>query len=155
MDVTIIDFPATDVAVLAHRGAPALLNNTVQQFIGWRKRTGLSPVNHSETFGICYDDPNTTPADQFRFDVCGSVMAPVPENPEGVITGQIPAGRCAVVRHHGSLDEVGQAAYYLYREWLPASGEELRDFPLFFHYRNLRQDTPENELVTDVCLPLV
>jgi len=37
---------------------------------------------------------------------------------------------------------------------LPSSGEELRDFPLYFHYLNLLPDTPENELMTDIYLPL-
>ena len=47
-----------------------------------------------------------------------------------------------------------ESAYYLYREWLPTSGEDLRDFPLFFHYLNLIPETPEHELLTDVYLPL-
>ena len=60
----------------------------------------------------------------------------------------IPAGRCAVVRHLGSHDRIGESIYPLYREWLPESGEELRDFPLFFHYVNLVYDVPEHELIT-------
>jgi AraC family transcriptional regulator len=40
------------------------------------------------------------------------------------------------------------------REWLPASGEELCDFPLFFHYLNLKSESPEPELITDTYLPL-
>jgi AraC family transcriptional regulator len=54
----------------------------------------------------------------------------------------------------GSHDRLGENIYYLYREWLPGSGEELRDFPLFFHYLNLMPDTPEHELLTDIYLPL-
>ncbi|MDK3166032.1 GyrI-like domain-containing protein [Aeromonas caviae] len=42
----------------------------------------------------------------------------------------------------------------LYRDWLPASGEELRDFPLFFHYHNFVHEVPTHELVTDIYLPL-
>lgn len=155
MDVSLIDFPDTRVAVLEHRGDPALINASAQRFIEWRKATGLSPVTFAETFGIAYDDPATTPAERFRFDFCGSVSAPVPDNDHGVVNRLIPGGRCAVVRYLGSHERLDEAAYYLYREWLPESGEELRDFPLFFHYRNLMPETPEHELVTDVCLPLV
>ena len=57
-------------------------------------------------------------------------------------------------RHLGSHMRIGESIYPLYRNWLPGSGEELRDFPLFFHYLNLLPDTPENELVTDIYLPL-
>ena len=80
MEVSIVDFPATTIAVLEHRGAPALVYDSVQRFIDWRKTTGLSPVNSSRHFGIAYDDPATTPPEQFRFDLGGSVTAPVPEN---------------------------------------------------------------------------
>ncbi|MDN3556931.1 AraC family transcriptional regulator [Halomonas maura] len=155
MDVTVIDFPDTRVAVLEHRGDPALINASAQRFIEWRKSTGFSPIAYAENLGIAYDDPATTPAERFRFDLCGSVTTPVPDNDHGVVNKVIPGGRCAMVRHHGSHDRIADAAYYLYREWLPESGEELRDFPLFFHYRNLMPETPEHELVTDVCLPLV
>ncbi|NGY03363.1 AraC family transcriptional regulator [Solimonas terrae] len=154
MQVRIITTEPALVAALEHRDDPALLNASVQRFIAWRKASGLSPVNSSDSYGIAYDDPNTTPAEDFRFDICGAVAAPVPENEYGVVTKTIPGGRCAVVRHQGSPDHIGGSVYHLYRNWLPHSGEEPRDFPVYFRYLNLRSDTPEHELQTDVCLPL-
>ena len=85
---------------------------------------------------------------------CGAVSAAVPPNRHGVITKTIPGGRCAVVRHMGSPDHISGSVYHLYRNWLPHSGEELRDFPVYFEYLNLKIDTPEHELLTDVHLPL-
>lgn len=154
MNVEIVHFPETRVALLEHRGAPERLNDTAKRFMDWRKASGLSPVQHSDTFGIAYDDPATTPPEEFRFDICGSVPAAVPDNPQGVFNSAIPGGRCATVRHLGSHERLGEVIYPLYRDWLPESGEELRDFPLFFHYRNLIPETPEHELVTDVYLPV-
>jgi AraC family transcriptional regulator len=154
MQVKINEIPAVTVAVLEHRGDPALLNGSVQRFIAWRKESGLSPVGSSQTYGVAYDDPQTTPPERFRFDICGEVQGPVPENRHGVITRTIPGGRCATVRHRGSPDHIAGAVYHLYRNWLPHSGEELRDFPIVFHYLNLRADTPEHELLTDVLLPI-
>lgn len=154
MDVKIVNFPETKIAVLEHRGAPEEVNNTVRTFIEWRKASKLSPVATSKSFGIAYDDPETTEPEAFRFDLGGSVLTPVPENPQGVVNKTIPEGRCATARHRGSHDRLGECAYYLYREWLPKSGEELRDFPMFFQYLNLMPDTPEHELITDVFLPL-
>lgn len=154
MKVSIVNFSETPIAVLEHLGAPALVNDTVLKFIEWRKATGLSPVKTCRTFGIVYDDPNTTPADEFRFDICGEVSAPVPANPQDVGNGTIPGGRCAVVRHLGSHEQIADSIYPLYRDWLPQSGEDLRDFPLFFHYLNLMPDTAEHELITDIYLPL-
>jgi AraC family transcriptional regulator len=154
MQVKIIEVEPVSVAVFEHRGDPALLNGSVQRFITWRKASGLSPIASSQTYGIAYDDPQSTPAERFRFDICGSVSAAVPANEHGVITKTIPGGRCAAVRHRGSPDHIAAAVYHLYRNWLPRSGEELRDFPIFFHYLNLRTDTPEHELLTDVLLPI-
>lgn len=44
--------------------------------------------------------------------------------------------------------------WYLFREWLPASGETLRDFPVFFQYLNFVNEVAEHELLTDIYLPL-
>jgi len=154
MEVTIVDFPRTQVAILLHRGAPERLNDSALKFIEWRKESGLSPVRTSRTFGVAYDDPDATEPERFRFDICGEVTEDVPENPQGVQNGVIPGGRCALVRHFGSHDRIGESIYPLYREWLPESDEELRDFPLFFHYLNLMPDVAEHELVTDIYLPL-
>lgn len=154
VQVDIVDFETTLIAVLEHRGPTERVNDSVARFIAWRKETGLSPKQASRTFGVAFDNPDTTEPSQFRFDICGEVGAEVPPNPQGVLTKTIPGGRCARVRHHGSHIRLGESIYPLYRDWLPESGEELRDFPLYFHYLNLLPETPENELVTDIYLPL-
>lgn len=154
MQVRIITTPTIKVATLEHRADPASLDDSVQCFIAWRKRTGLSPIASSQTYGIAYDDPKAVAPADFRFDICGSVDTPVQANEYGIINKVIPGGRCAVVRHEGSPDKIASSVYYLYRQWLPTSGEELRAFPVYFHYLNLKRDTPEDELLTDVHLPL-
>ena len=154
MDVKIVHVESELIAVLEHRGAPAVLNDSVRQFIDWRKTTGLSPVESSQTYGILYDNPETIAPADFRFDICGSVAEEVPANTQGIITKRIPSGRCAVVRHEGSRDRIGESVYYLYRQWLPNSGEELRDFPVYFRYLTLGFDQSEYEQQTDVYLPL-
>lgn len=154
MDINIVNFNGTKVAVLEHRGDPELIYDSVGIFIDWRKESKLSPVTSSNTYGVPYDDPNLVEPEKFRFDICGSVDADVPDNPYGVVTKSIPGGRCAVLRHLGSRDNIADSVYYLYGEWLPTSGEELRDFPCYFHYLNLIPETPEPELITDIYLPL-
>jgi AraC family transcriptional regulator len=152
--VKVVEFKKAKVAVLEHRGSHERLNDSVAQFIKWRKETQLSPVETSNTYGIAYDDPATTLPEQFRFDICGEVKQNIPVNSYGVINKEIPNGDCAVIRHLGSRDHMEEKIYYLYREWLPGSGRELRDFPLFFHYINLFPKVPESKLITDIYLPL-
>lgn len=99
MQVKIIHFEETRVAALEHRGSPARVNTSAMVFIEWRKASGLSPVKTSRTFGIAYDDPETTQAEKFRFDICGSVMAAVPENPQSRSSSPLPAATRARNRH--------------------------------------------------------
>lgn len=154
MNIQIVEFPEIKIAVLEHRGSASLLNNSVSRFIEWRKTSGLSPVNSSQTFGLVYDDPKTTEPESFRFDICGSVAQKVPDNPQDVINKTIPVGRCATFRHHGPHELLDEKVRYLYAEWLHSSDESLRDFPCFFEYQNLFPDVSEQDLVTDVYLPL-
>lgn len=154
MQVEILNVKETKIAVLEHRGDPELLNDSVQQFISWRKESGLSPIVSSNSYGLVYDDPNNTEPDKFRFDICGSVTSDVPKNSYKIINKIIPSGKCAVIRHIGSHDLMPSKIYDLYGKWLPESKEELRDFPLFFHYINLLPDVDESELITDIYLPL-
>lgn len=154
MDVKIVEFPHTNVAMLTHQGNPDRVNDSAATFIEWRRSTGFSPVKSSQTYGIAWHDPQTTPPEQFRFDICGSVAAPIPENAFGVVNAEIPGGRCAVVRHQGSLDSLSDSVWYLFREWLPGSGETPRDFPVFFQYLNFVHEVPEHALLTDIYLPL-
>ncbi len=150
-EVKIVDVKETRVAALEHWGSPSRANDSVRTFCQWRRDVGLTG---GDTFGIVYEDPATADPERFHLDICGTITGPVPENRLGITSKAIPGGRCAVVRHVGSRDGLGEAAYYLYREWLPGSGEELRDFPLFLHYLNFVPDVPEHELMTDVYLPL-
>ncbi len=129
--VRIVDFPATRVAALEHRGDPRRLGASIRRFIEWRKANRLPP-RLSDTFNIAYDDPEQTPAEDFRFDLCAATERDIEPNDNGVVAKTIPAGRCAVIRHIGSDDLLVTTVAFLYAEWLPVSGEEPRDFPLYF-----------------------
>jgi AraC family transcriptional regulator len=153
MQVKLVDFKATKVAVLEHRGAPERIYESIRTFIAWRKENKLSP-DVSETYNILYGDPATSEPDQYRLDICASIQSNVKDNPYGVITKMIPNGRCAVLRHTGPDDNIGDSFHYLYANWLPQSGEELRDFPCFLHRVTLFPDIPEHKMITDIYLPL-
>jgi AraC family transcriptional regulator len=153
VQVKIVHFPETKVAALEHRGDPRLVGDSVRTFIAWRKQNGLPP-RLSATFNIVHDNPEEVAPEDHRFDICAATEREVKENPFGVVGKTIPGGRCAVLRHVGSDDTLGASVRYLYAEWLPQSGEELRDFPLFFQRVSFFPDVPEHETITDVFLPL-
>ena len=152
-DINLVDFPEVKIAVIEHHGAPHLLGQTISSFIHWRKTNGLPP-NKSRTFNLVYDDPAVTKPEDFQFDIACEVLSPVEKNNHNVINKVIPQGKCAVARHVGSDDGLESVVRYLYSEWLPSSGYELRGFPLFFERVSFFPDVAEHEMVTDVYLPI-
>ena len=154
LDVRVEMVDEERIAVLEHRGSPRKIMESVSRFIEWRKQSGLSPNATSKTFGIPHSDPEQTPPDEFRFDICGSIDSEIPDNAQGVIEKLIPGGRCAIVRHVGSTDETGSVVRSMYADWLPSSGEELREHPVYFHYVKRMPTVSEHEQVTDIYLPL-
>ncbi len=146
-------FNEIKVACLEHRGAPEKLGNTIRQFINWRKDNRLPP-SKGRTFNLVFDEPDTTKAEDYRFDLCAAVTSNIAKNDYGVINKNIPGGRCAVLRHIGTDDNIGVVVSYLYSDWLEQSGEALRDFPLFFERVSFFPDVAECEMVTDVYLPI-
>jgi len=152
-DVTIIETPPINIALMEHRGDPARIGDTIQRFIAWRKAAGLSPRT-SATFNVFHTDPQTTPADATHIDLCAATDRPIAASGQGVQPGLIPGGRCARLRVTGSSDDLEPAASWLYRDWLPASGEEPRDFPFYCQRVSFFPDVPEHEAITDLFLPL-
>jgi AraC family transcriptional regulator len=152
-DVQVREFPATPVAVMTHRGDPARVYETVQRFIAWRRRAGLGP-KVAATFTVFHCDPRSTPPEAFHLDLCAATDRPIAANDFGVEAGRLPGGRCAVLRIIGASENLEAPALFLYRDWLPASGEETRDFPLFCQRHGLSPEVPEHERVTDLFLPI-
>ena len=152
MDVQVVVFPETKVAAVEHRGPPQMEHETARRLIAWRQRHQLDRDRH-RSYGVHYTDPYTTPPADHRVDFCLSIEFDVAPNEEGVLNKVIPGGRCALARHLGSRAH-NAAAVFLYREWLPQSGETLGDFPIFFHYVNVGPEVKEHDMITDVYLPL-
>jgi len=152
--VELVDFPEISLAVLQHKGEPHLLGNSIRRFIEWRKENRLPP-SISRTFNLIYSDPETTPDDEYQFDLAAEYPKPPGDNSHGIISGKIPAGLCARICHQGSDAGLAAAVNYLYREWLQKSDYELRDFPLFFERVSFYPDVPESETITHIYLPLI
>jgi AraC family transcriptional regulator len=153
VDVQIVVFPETKVAAVEHFGSPALEHDTVQKFVAWRIEQGLMDPLKYRSYGVHYTDPRTTAPSDHHVDFCLSVERDVEPNSFGVVNKVIPRTRCALARDIGSRYN-NQAAVYLYEKWLPQSGEQPGNFPIFFHYVNVGPNIRPEEMITDVYLPL-
>ena len=153
-DVTIRDVPPTPVAIMEHRGDRATLGDTIQRFIAWRKAAGLSPET-SPTFNIFRSERCPAVAADYSMDICVGTDQPIAADDKQMKAGVIPGGRCAVLRYPGNTNNLAPAALYLYPEWLPASGEDVRDFPVYCQRRLSRlAEGPLHEVVVELFLPL-
>ena len=66
----------------------------------------------------------------------------------------LPAGRHAVLTYQGPYAGLPAAYDQLFGLWLPQSGEEPADSPVFEIYLNSPMDTAPDDLLTEICLPL-
>jgi len=153
-DVTIRDVPPTPVAILEHRGDRTRLGETFERFRAWRKAAGLS-LETSPTFMIFRSEREPAVPADYSMDICVGTDHPIGTDDGTMKAGVIPGGRCAVLRYPGNTNNLEPAALYLYRNWLPASGEEARDFPLYCR-RQLAfiPEVSAHEPVIELFLPL-
>jgi predicted transcriptional regulator YdeE len=86
----------------------------------------------------------------------GFPMNVIPENlPEGFITGEVPATKMQVIEHTGPYRHIGNAwslGMMLSRQ---KTFKQKRGMFPFEMYLNSPKDTPENDLVTRICFPVV
>lgn len=104
--------------------------------------------------GVCYDDPRTTASENCRYDACVSSVEgfqPIAPVKEEIIEG----GDYAVCTHVGSYQGLEEVYRYIFEEWLPKSGRSFKKGSATVQiYRNLPINTPEENLITEVCVKL-
>lgn len=152
MNVKIENLPKMTVASARHVGA---YKNCCQawQTLCSEKSVMSSMATPPMFIGICYDDPDVTEEDNIRYDACITVNESFQST--GMINKQtIKGGKFAILRHTGSYNNLHNCYRQLYGEWLPQSGYEPKSEPSLEIYRNSPEDTPEDKLITDICIPL-
>jgi len=150
---TIESFSGALLATLAHQGDYQQIGTTFDRL--FLLASGLDLIDPAtRSFGIYYDDPEQVPAEQLR-SLAGFTL------PEGALVDAafepfvLPATRCAVLEYTGPYSEIEAAYHWLFSEWLPTSGYETRDFPMWEEYVNDPKTTPASDLKTRIYLPLV
>lgn len=153
-DVEIRDVMETRVAVLEHRGDRAGIPGTIETFIRWRKEKGLSPDN-SSTFNVFRSERTPANPADYSMDLCVGTDMPITADDPVMKAGVIPGGRCAVLKVEAASHNLEPAALFLYRDWLPESGEEARDFPIYCQrHLTFQPEGPVHEVVAELFLPL-
>jgi len=106
-----------------------------------------------EYINISYDDPKVTETDKLRTDVCLIIHKPaVPKGDIGV--RDVAGGKFAVFTYVGSYSNLFSVFNTIYGTWLPQSGYQLRMEQGYEKYMNHPDETPEDELITEIYVPI-
>lgn len=152
MHADIIERPALRVATLQHRGPYNQIGEAFGRLGGIAGPAGLFRPG-TTMIALYHDDPDSVPVADLRSDA-GVIVPEGATIPSGLSETRVPSGRYAVTTHTGSYEGLGDAWSRLMGEWLPKSGERVRDSASYEIYRNTPMDTPTEKLITEIYIPL-
>jgi AraC family transcriptional regulator len=122
---------------------------TLCQWLGMRNLIDPS----ARMLGIYYDDPSAVADDELRSKACLEIARPDEVEFEAPVSRvDVPGGEFAVLTHVGPYAQLCFGYQWLYGEWLPNSGREAGEAPVFEVYLNNPRDTAPMELVTEIWL---
>jgi AraC family transcriptional regulator len=102
-----------------------------------------------EYYGICFDDSSIRHPERCRFYACQTVTTPIkPDEKIGAMS--IEQGKYAVYTHIGSYDKLDAFYNAIFRNF----PYELRDDFILERYLNSPQEVREEELITEVLIPI-
>lgn len=152
MNARIEELSGKRVTFMRHVGPYDQVGATWQRFMKWAASRGILQ-SMTAPLAVVHDDPEITPPDKLRYDVCLAVDEVF--QPSGDVGVQeIGAGPYAVATHKGPYERLGETYSMLIGQWLPARDREAADLPCLEVYRNNPQTTPAEELLTDLYVPL-
>ena len=152
-EVEIRDLPSHHIVGLPHTGPYMTIGVSFDRLYAWASKQGLISPD-TRCFAIYYDDPESVKPEELR-SFAGLMLDRNVVEDGAVRVVDIPGGRHAVVRHQGPYAELGAVYRWLYGEWLPVSGRQLRDALMFEDYLNNPRDTAPTGLLSDIYMPLV
>ena len=140
------------VAFLRHTGPYREVGTTFHKMMCWAFEKGLFGPT-TKVLSICHDDPDVTPEEKQRLDCCVTVDETfVPEG--DVAVQEVPGGEYVILAHRGAYSGLPDSYCWLYGEWLSTSGKEFANRPPMEVYLNNPADTPEDQLLTEICILL-
>lgn len=150
---TVQRLTAVPVAFVRHVGPYCELDWPLWERIhAWRRQN--YPDHTPVVFGIGHDDPQITPPEQLRYDVC--IAVPKPFRVDGDIGFQhLPGGVYAITTYLGPLDEMaGMAIPYVAMQSASVPGYRLTGLPIVEAFRSRAMDRREGNHVIDFMLPV-
>lgn len=152
-DIQIRKIPGISLVGVAHHGSYMHIGKAFEQLFGTLYARGQARPD-MRMIGVYLDDPDIVAEAKLRSYACVTVEPVAPVEPP-LERRAIDGGDYAVLRHKGPYAEMHKAYQWLYGEWLPRSGRQLRDAVMFEEYLNNPRDVAPAELLTDIHMPLI
>jgi AraC family transcriptional regulator len=112
-------------------------------------------IRSAEAIGICHDDPEVTKEENLRYDASlawGKVEVETLAD-YGFETKTISGGKYAKVLYKGNYKKAEENWYGLY-VWIEKNGYEFRDEPAFEKYLNMPGEVEDDEILTEIYVPV-
>lgn len=153
MNVTIETLPAYHVAYMRQIGPYGPGNyQLMDRLKKWAAARDLL-TGSSVILGIAHDDPDVTPAEKCRYDCCIVIQADY--NPGNSINvNDLPGGKYAVYKVRHTAEDIGKAWADLFTAWLPDSGFQVDDRPVFERYMPGERDRETGGVSCEICVPV-
>lgn len=153
--VEVKDLPETSLAYVryvgSYKGDGQLFEVLFGRLFQWAGPRNLLRFPETKTIIIYHDNPEIT--DETKLRVSVSICVPTDTAVDGKIGKMVlPADRYALVRFELSNDEYQEAWDWVYRTWLPESGNQLDDRPCFEMYHNDPKTHPQEKSIVDICI---
>ena len=150
--IAIETLPATRCASVAHRGPYLHIDQAMGRLFTALAAQKLMTADQGMR-ALFFDDPDLVPVGALRSRACSPVAEDLPlaaPLEETVLRG----GLYARLRYRGPYADMRGAYRWLLGVWLPRSGYEPDDDPIFEAYLNNPQSVAPADLMTDIHLPL-
>lgn len=152
IEVKVEHQPARRLFALPYQGDYLKIGAAFEQLAERAAQDGLLGPE-SDSVGVYYDDPESTPVDELRAHagIVVPVDAPLPTGLEAL---ELKSGDYAIGVHRGPYEALGNSYRWLFGKWLPQSGREPANQPCHEVYVTDPKTTPPTELITHIFIPL-
>jgi AraC family transcriptional regulator len=150
--VEIVQTDPKRVAFVRHVGPYAECEAAWEKLCAWAGPAGLLGPD-AVLLGLCHDDPEITSPEKIRYDAC-LVIGPDASPSGGVGVQEIAGGGYAKALHKGPFDRLINTYAWVCGQWLPGQNREMRNLPSYEIYLNDPAQTPAEEILTEVYIPL-
>jgi len=152
-EVTIRGTTPLHLAAIRHTGPYDRIGEAFGRLQAWAAGRGLMR-SRTRAVALYHDDPRSVPAAQLRADAGLTVGPEVPGEGEVTLLDVPGFARVASLVFKGPYAELERAYNWMYRSWLPGSGEEPADAPVMEEYLNDCRMLPPAEWLTEILVPL-